>query len=84
MLLFSGLEKIGAVEHRADRAPIEFHIGLKSAPFIAVLLLVATTSIKGPDIRYGIVGDEGIRMYNVIAVFLVFVGGERSDGGRSP
>jgi hypothetical protein len=45
-------------------------IGLSSAPLLAVLLLLATTSIGGEQIRLGIVGSQGVVPYDVLVLFM--------------
>ncbi|KAN0060703.1 hypothetical protein ACQY0O_007361 [Thecaphora frezii] len=41
-----------------------------SAPLIGVLLLLATTTIRGQEIRTGIVGEDGIQPYDVLLLFI--------------
>lgn len=41
-----------------------------SAPVIGVLILLATTSIGGEELRRGIVGADGVRPYDVLALFI--------------
>jgi hypothetical protein len=48
-------------------------LSLETAPFIGVLLLLATTTIDGSVIGHGIAGENGIRPYNVLALFIILV-----------
>ena len=41
-----------------------------SAPVIGVIILLATTSIGGEELRRGIVGADGVRPYDVLALFI--------------
>lgn len=41
-----------------------------SAPVIGVIILLATTSIGGAELRGGIVGADGVRPYDVLALFI--------------
>jgi len=47
-----------------------FSLSLLTAPFIGVILLLATTTINGSTIRLGIVGDETIKPYDVLVLFI--------------
>lgn len=49
-------------------------LGLESAPVIGVLLLLASTCIPGSVVRAGIVGSGGVRPYDIMTLFLSFVG----------
>ncbi|KAH8103520.1 hypothetical protein BXZ70DRAFT_736053 [Cristinia sonorae] len=48
------------------------HIGLNyiSVPLFSVLLLLAIGAINGTVIRKGIVGDEGVKPINILALFI--------------
>ncbi|KAG9785591.1 hypothetical protein KCU88_g2448, partial [Aureobasidium melanogenum] len=50
--------------------PLHFSLSLKTAPVIGVILLLATTTIHGSTIRLGIVGDETIKPYDVLVLFI--------------
>lgn len=50
-----------------------FSLSLKTAPVIGVLLLLATTTINGSTIKLGIVGDENIKPYDVLVLFISLV-----------
>ena len=46
------------------------HLSLTTAPVIAVILLLATTTIHGSTIRLGIKGDENVKPYDVLVLFI--------------
>lgn len=48
-------------------------LGLASAPVAGVLLLLASTCIPGSVVRGGIVGNGGVRPYDIMTLFLSFV-----------
>ncbi|TCD66275.1 hypothetical protein EIP91_001604 [Steccherinum ochraceum] len=41
-----------------------------SVPLFSVLLLLATRAIDGPVISHGIVGDDGVKPINILALFI--------------
>lgn len=47
-----------------------FSLSLLTAPFIGVVLLLATTTINGSTIKLGIVGDDSIKPYDVLVLFI--------------
>ncbi|KIW28567.1 uncharacterized protein PV07_08221 [Cladophialophora immunda] len=49
---------------------LHIHLSLTTAPVIAVILLLATTTIHGSTIRLGIVGDETVKPYDVLVLFI--------------
>ena len=49
---------------------LHFPLSLKTAPPIAVLLLLATTTINGSTIRLGVKGDENVKPYDVLVLFI--------------
>lgn len=55
-----------------ERKSTRWHITLSlvTAPVIAVALLWASTCIDASVIRLGIVGDEGVRPYDVLVLFI--------------
>lgn len=53
--------------------PWRFELGLTTAPFIGVLLLLATTSIGGETLRNGIVGTQGVKPYDIMTLFISLV-----------
>jgi hypothetical protein len=59
----------------SEDPPERWHISLslETAPFIGVILLLATTTIDGSVIRLGIAGEDGIRPYDVLALFIILV-----------
>jgi len=59
--------------HRIIRDGWKFPISLETAPFIGVLILLASTTIDGSTIRLGIKGDENIKPYDVLVLFISLV-----------
>ncbi|RMZ75942.1 hypothetical protein DV738_g5240, partial [Chaetothyriales sp. CBS 135597] len=45
-------------------------LSLTTAPVIGVILLLATTTINGTTIRLGIVGDQHVKPYDVLVLFI--------------
>ncbi|KAJ1032634.1 hypothetical protein NDA16_000657 [Ustilago loliicola] len=54
----------------SDQEPMYMTIDHVSAPLIGVLVLLATTTIGGEQVRQGIVGEDGIEPYDVLALFI--------------
>lgn len=57
----------------ADEAPPKryyFTLNHVSAPITGILFLLATKTIGGEEIKLGIVGDEGVEPYDVLALFI--------------
>ncbi|KAK5195023.1 hypothetical protein LTR96_010645 [Exophiala xenobiotica] len=52
------------------RRRLYFSLSLKTAPPIGVILLLATTTIHGSTITLGIKGDESIKPYDVLVLFI--------------
>ena len=52
---------------------VYFSLSLKTAPVIGVVLLLASTTIHGSTIQLGIKGDETIRPYDVLVLFISLV-----------
>ncbi|KAK5216272.1 hypothetical protein LTS03_002415 [Exophiala xenobiotica] len=52
------------------RRRLYFSLSLKTAPAIGVILLLATTTIHGSTIKLGIKGDESIKPYDVLVLFI--------------
>lgn len=50
--------------------PLRISLSLTTAPVIAVILLLATTTIDGTTIRLGIVGDQNVKPYDVLVLFI--------------
>jgi hypothetical protein len=66
------LRIINAYDTR-DVEPLHFPLDLRTAPVVGVILLLATTTINGSTIRLGIVGDENIKPYDVLVLFISLV-----------
>lgn len=49
---------------------LHLSLSLTTAPVIAVILLLATTTINGSTIRLGVVGDENVKPYDVLVLFI--------------
>jgi hypothetical protein len=60
---------------REELATRRMHITLSllTAPLIGVILLLATTTINGSTIRLGVVGDENVKPYEVLVLFISLV-----------
>ena len=54
----------------ADNKRVWLPLTHTTAPVIGVLLLLATTSIGGAEVRKGIAGDSAVYPYDVLALFL--------------
>lgn len=60
--------------------PIEkderYHIplDLRTAPVVGVLLILASTCIPGGVVRRGIIGSGGVKPYDIMVLFVCFVG----------
>lgn len=66
----------GALTDRSGLGPKRktyFTLGLATAPVIGVLILLASTCIPPSVVRRGIVGDGGVRPYDIMTLFLSFV-----------
>lgn len=50
--------------------PMFLTIDHVSAPVVGVLVLLATTTIGGEQVKQGIVGEDGIEPYDVLALFI--------------
>lgn len=72
--LLLSLRKIRIIGHGDFKAlstrTLYLSLSLLTAPFIGVVLLLATTTINGSTIRLGIVGDETIKPYDVLVLFI--------------
>lgn len=53
-----------------DEEPMYITIDHVSAPVIGVIILLATTTIGGEQVKQGIVGEDGIEPYDVLALFI--------------
>lgn len=58
---------------------LRFPLSLETAPVIGVILLLATTTIHGSTIKLGIKGDEYVKPYDVLVLFISLVCGGRVD-----
>ncbi|KAJ1033426.1 hypothetical protein NDA13_001417 [Ustilago tritici] len=64
-------EHLGSSVHASqEEEPMYVTIDHVSAPLIGVLVLLATTTIGGEQVRQGIVGEDGIEPYDVLALFI--------------
>ena len=52
---------------------LHFTLSLLTAPLIGVVLLLATTTINGGTIKLGVVGDENVKPYEVLVLFISLV-----------
>ena len=52
---------------------LHFPLDLRTAPVVGVVLLLATTTINGNTVRLGIKGDENIKPYDVLVLFISLV-----------
>ena len=48
-------------------------VDFTTVPLFAVLLLLATKYIDGHDLRRGIVGDGGVKLLSIMALFISLV-----------
>ena len=58
---------------RLSARTLRFPLGLETAPVIAVILCLATTTINGSTVRLGIKGDANIKPYDVLVLFISLV-----------
>ncbi|KAK5083538.1 hypothetical protein LTR05_006041 [Lithohypha guttulata] len=49
---------------------LRFPLSLETAPVIGVVLLLATTTIDGSTIKLGVKGDENVKPYDVLVLFI--------------
>ena len=59
------------IKPAADRWTLK--LSLETAPFIGVILLLITTTINGSVVKLGIIGEEGVRPYDVLVLFICLV-----------
>ncbi|KAF8314602.1 uncharacterized protein EI90DRAFT_3089590 [Cantharellus anzutake] len=61
-----------ANEHRTASASLEFAIPIdhSTAPLLAVLVLLSTGSITGREVRDGVLGSDGVKPIDVMALFI--------------
>lgn len=66
-----GVRIIGPSDHeRYSKERLHFPLSLKTAPPIGVLLLLATTTINGSTIKLGVKGDDNVKPYDVLVLFI--------------
>ncbi|KAE9986613.1 hypothetical protein EG328_005222 [Venturia inaequalis] len=69
--LAKAIRLIGSAEYeRYENANLSFPISLQTAPVIGVILLLMTTTIHGSTIKLGIKGDENVKPYDVLVLFI--------------
>jgi hypothetical protein len=56
-----------------EGSSLHFPLDLRTAPVIGVILLLATTTINGNTIKLGVKGDENIKPYDVLVLFISLV-----------
>lgn len=56
--------------NKLSRRKLYFPLSLKTAPIIGVLLLLATTTIGGSTVRLGVKGDQNVKPYDVLVLFI--------------
>lgn len=54
---------------------LHFPLSLETAPLIGVIILLASTTIDGSTIRLGVKGDENVKPYDVLVLFISLVKG---------
>lgn len=52
---------------------LRFPLSLETAPLIGVIILLASTTIDGSTIRLGVKGDENVKPYDVLVLFISLV-----------
>jgi hypothetical protein len=57
----------------AREEKLHFTLSLLTAPLIGVIVLLASTTINGSTIKLGIVGDENVKPYEVLVLFISLV-----------
>lgn len=60
-------------QHKLAGRQWRFPLDLRTAPFIGLLVLLATTAADGETIKRGIVGDASMRPYDVLVLFISLV-----------
>ena len=48
-------------------------LDLRTAPVAGVIILLITRTIDGSVVRLGIVGEDGVRPYDVLVLFIALV-----------
>lgn len=68
------LRIIGTPEHDSlSSRKLRFPLSLETAPLIGVIILLASTTIDGSTIRLGVKGDENVKPYDVLVLFISLV-----------
>ena len=60
-------------QHTLSKRTLHFPLSLETAPVIGVLILLVTTTIDGSTIKLGVKGDEDIKPYEVLVLFISLV-----------
>jgi hypothetical protein len=68
-LLWAALRALRLVDPTAGGS-MHVHLSLVWTPLLGVLILLITMSIDGTVVRYGIAGEEGVRPYDVLVLFI--------------
>ncbi|KAJ1019859.1 hypothetical protein NDA13_006082 [Ustilago tritici] len=67
-------EHLGSSAHASqEEEPMYVTIDHVSEPLISVFVLLATTTIGSEQVRQGIVGEDGIKPYEVLALFISLI-----------
>lgn len=69
--LLKSCRVIGRHDHKELSArTLRFPLSLQTAPVIGFIILLATTTINGSTIRLGVKGDENVKPYDVLVLFV--------------
>lgn len=68
-----GADQAVAVEDETEQGRLSVVLDLRAAPVVGVVLLLITTTIDGSVLRHGIVGEDGVRPYDVLVLFISLV-----------
>lgn len=72
--LLKALRIIGNREYDSlSSRTLRFPLSLETAPLIGVIILLASTTIDGSTIRLGVKGDENVKPYDVLVLFISLV-----------
>lgn len=65
------LRIIGQREHDSlSTRRLRFPLSLETTPLIGVIILLASTTIDGSTIRLGVKGDDNVKPYDVLVLFI--------------
>lgn len=67
------MEEASTPRKEEQERKLSFPLDLRTAPVAGVVLLLITTTIDGSVLRHGIVGEEGVRPYDVLVLFISLV-----------